>query len=62
MNDKTKIQFTIPDGTPEEQIAHIAAMKGVILTMAKLTGEEVDTKPFDEAIKKLSCDPVENTQ
>lgn len=57
MNINTKktsrIGFTIPDGSPQEQIRMIDELKGFLLSTAKLTGEEVDVTPLDEAKKKL---------
>lgn len=55
--DNAKIKFTIPDGTPEEQIKQIKDIKETMLAFAKLTGETIDTKPFDDAIEKLSTPP-----
>jgi len=54
MKDQAKLKFTIPDGTPEEQIKHIESIRSVVLIAGKLTGEKVDVKVFDDAIKKLS--------
>lgn len=52
--DLKKLNFTFPEGTPQEQIRQIKSMKSVVKSIAKLTGKKIDTKPFDDAIKKLS--------
>ena len=53
MKDTKIIKFTIPDVSPTEQIKMIKSMKSVTKAMAKLTGENVDLKPFDDAIAKI---------
>lgn len=50
-----EIMFTIPDGTPKEQIEHIKSIRELTLATAKFVEEEVDTTPFDDAIKKLEA-------
>ena len=56
MKDTKIIKFTIPDVSPTEQIKMIKSMKSVTKAMAKLTGENVDLKPFDDAIAKIQGD------
>lgn len=51
--DSYGIQFTIPDGTPDQQIEMIKSLKKTMQTFADVVGEKLDPTPFDEAIANI---------